>query len=159
MSPRPPSPPVASHLCTSTLATTDIQIYLFPNLDGQSGDLGGRWGPRHPLSRHLHLTGPSGPLLRATPQPSHLCLAMPPPHVQRLKIGRHPTPHFLRHFLDLFPLFLLKDSLYRDIYIERYIKYSFPQRSRQQFWVDVAKIRGNPRDSGRDRQGSGRGHS
>lgn len=157
VSPRAPSPPVASHLCTSTMATTDIQIYLFPSLDGQSGDLGGCWGPCHPLSRHLDLTGSLGPLLRATPPPNLPISAWPCPtlcsEIENSSLPRAPL--FKALFRSISP-FLLKDSLYRDIYRERYIKYSFPQRSRQQLWVDVAKIRGNPRDSGRDRRGSER---
>lgn len=120
VSPRPPCSHPACGLAplhTPTLATTDIQVYLFPSLGGQSWDLGGPLGSCHIFSRHLHLAGPSGPLLRATPPPVSASLILP--HVQRLKIRLHPVPHFLKHFLDLFPLFLLKDSLYIEIYIER----------------------------------------
>lgn len=89
---------------------------------------GGPPGPRHPLSRHLHLAGSSEPLLRVTPHP--------PVSASR---PLHPAPHFLKHFLDLFPLFLLKDSLYRDIERDIY-KISFFSEEPATVWGNVAKI-------------------
>lgn len=65
--------------------------------------------------------GVLGATAQGDPPDPPVSASLTPPHVQRLKIRLHPAPHFLKHFLDLFPLFLLKDSLYRDIEREIYI--------------------------------------
>lgn len=158
VSPRPPCSRPAYGLAplhTPTLATIDIQVYLFPSLGGRSWDLGGRRGPATFFHGTYTWRGPRGHCSGRPPDPP-VSASLTPPHVQRLKICLHPAPHFLKHFLDLFPLFLLKDSLYRDIYREIYIKYSFPQRSRQQ----AAVLGGHSQDQREPqglRQGQGRG--
>lgn len=147
---------MASHLCTPPPWPPLTYKSIYSQAWVAGAGIWGAAGVPPPSFTALTPGGVLGATAQGDPPDPPVSASLTPPHVQRLKICLHPAPHFLKHFLDLFPLFLLKDSLYRDIYREIYIKYSFPQRSRQQ----AAVLGGHSQDQREPqglRQGQGRG--